>query len=378
MKKYIIEDEIIFIEEELENYLIEKYKYKKKEIKCYWVSKNDYSQKLYSPIYFELRSDLKEHFDYSILKRETICVINFISERFNIRKDLIRIFFNGKDGFYLVIPGIVTGLFDLDNINKKIKKIAEYIKSEIDIKTLRLDIYELDSYHIQFNTQNKNTNLFLVNLGIELLDKFKYSELIDYAKHERKERFFGRVDYKISNIEPSLLEIIEKNECEEELNIWDEEYVPCKKGINKSYVKEFYKICESNSKYIGLIDEARSLYNRIYLQSNRFKEAEKEAFIGDCKYNLIESILNYLYVQNSKHQICRLNDSISSNKEKVICEIGKDSADLILYYGTQIIGNEEIFIKYDDGIENISFDELIEITATIYIYLENKYMKNIG
>lgn len=373
MKKYLIEDKIIFVEEELENYVIEKYKYKKKEVKCCWISRNDYSKKLYSPIYFELRSSLKGHFDYSILKRETLDVINFVSTRFNIRKDLIRIFFNGKDGFYLVIPGIVTGLFDLDNINKKIKRIAEYIKKEIDIKTLRLDIYELDSYHIQFNTENKSTNLFLVNLGIELLDKLKYNELIDYAKYERKEKFFGRVDYRVSEIEPNIIKIIEEVEDEEEFNIWEKGYINCEKGINKNSVKEFYKRCESIDKYIGLIDEAKEFYNNIYLQSNRFKGLEKEIFIRDAKYDLIEMLLSYLYIKDSKYQIYRLNNSISSYKEKVICKISKDSADLILYLGTTIIGNEEMFIKFSNGIENLSFEEIIEIIATVYIYLENKY-----
>lgn len=375
MKKYLIEDKIIFVEEDLESYIVEKYKYKKKEIKCCWISENNYSKKLYSPIYFELRSDLKGYFDYSILKRETLDVINFISIRFNIRKDLIRIFFNGKDGFYLVIPGIVTGLFELENINKKVKRIAEYIKREIDVKTLRLDIYELDSYHIQFNTENKSTNLYLVNLGVELLDKLKYNELIDYAKYERKERFFGRVDYRVSDINPSILEIIEEVEDEYICNDFKEGYITYEKGINKDSVKEFYKRCESIDKYIGLIDEAKELYNNIYLQSNRFKGREKDSFIRDSKYNLIESLLNYLYINNSKYQICRLNDSILSYKEKVICEISKDGVDLILYLGTTIIGNENMFIKFSDGTESLSFEEMIEIIATVYIYLENNHEK---
>lgn len=375
MKKYLIDDKIIFVEEELETYVLEKYKYKQKEVKCCWFSGDEESDKLYSPIYFELRSDLKGYFDYSILKRETLDVIDFISNNFNIRKDLIRIFFNGKDGFYLVIPGIVTGLFYLNNINKQIKKIAKYIKGKIDIKSLRLDIYELDSYHIVFNTENKSTNLFLVNLGIELLNKFTYKELIDYTKYERKERFFGRVDYRVNDIEPSILEVIGDMEDEKEIKKWRDEYIPYEKGVNKNSVKEFYRRCDTIDKYMMLIDEARCLFNQINLESNRFKGQEKEIFIRDKKFDLIQIILNYLYIKNSKYQICRLNDEMLSYREKVICEISKDNADLILYLSTFIIGNEDIFIKMSNGIESLSFEEIIEVTATVYIYLENRYEK---
>ena len=58
-----------------------------------------------------------------------------------MKKYLIRIYFNGKDGFYLVIPGIVIGLFRLNNFNEELKKLAEYVKERINIENIRTDIY---------------------------------------------------------------------------------------------------------------------------------------------------------------------------------------------------------------------------------------------
>lgn len=381
MKKYLIDDKFIFIDKNLDTYLLEKYKHKQKDIKCSWYIYDENNKSLYSPIYFELKSSLNGHFDFSILKRETLDVIDFISKNFNIRKDLIRIYFNGKDGFYLVIPGIVTGLFDVNNINKAIKRIAEYIKEKINVKNLRLDIYELNSYHIKFNTQNKNTNLFLLNLSIDLLNKFTYKKLVDYASCERNKRFFGRVNYRVTKIEPSILQIIkdcinEKEVDTEEIDIWLDGYVPYKIGINKNSVNEFYRRCETIDNYRELLNEAQSFYRHMILQSNKFKGYEKQTFLNNSNYDLIIMLLNYLYIKDSKYQICTISDK-SSSYDKVICKIDADGADIILYLSHSIIGNEDIFIEINNHIGNLNFEEIIEITATVFIYLESKYKEDL-
>lgn len=49
--------------------------------------------------------------------------------------------------------------------------------------------------------------------------KFTYKELVKYASCQRKERFFGRVDYRVTEIEPSLLEIIDKHSEKRLINV---------------------------------------------------------------------------------------------------------------------------------------------------------------
>ena len=373
MKKYLIDEKVVFAHNTLNTYIIERYKYKEKEVKVCWYSGNIELGELYAPIYFELRNDLKGYFDYSILKRETLEVVEFITERFNIRKDLIRIYFNGKDGFYIVIPGIVTGLFRLKNINEELKKLAEYVKESINVENIRTDIYELDSYHIEFNTENKSTNLYLVNLSKEMVNKFTYKELVKYASYKREDRFFGRVDYRATEIEPSLLEVIDNHSEKRLINQWLDGYIPTESGINKESVKKFYRECETIEEYIGLVDEAREFYNHMRLQSNRFKESEKETFFKDVNYDLIIMLLNYLYIKNSKYQLYKLEEE-SIVKEHVLCEInGKNNAELILYFNSFIMGNEDISIYMGNDLGKKSFEEVIEIAATLYIYLKNNY-----
>ena len=373
MKKYLIDEKVVFAHNTLNTYIIERYKYKEKEVKVCWYSGNIELGELYAPIYFELRNDLKGYFDYSILKRETLEVVEFITERFNIRKDLIRIYFNGKDGFYIVIPGIVTGLFRLKNINEELKKLAEYVKESINVENIRTDIYELDSYHIEFNTENKSTNLYLVNLSKEMVNKFTYKELVKYASYKREDRFFGRVDYRATEIEPSLLEVIDNHSEKRLINQWLDGYIPTESGINKESVKKFYRECETIEEYIGLVDEAREFYNHMRLQSNRFKESEKETFFKDVNYDLIIMLLNYLYIKNSKYQLYKLEEE-SVVKEHVLCDInGKNNAELILYFNSFIMGNEDINIYMGNDLGKKSFEEVIEIAATLYIYLKNNY-----
>ena len=99
--KYLIDEDILYIDDRLQGYIEEKYRYNYKEVKKSWFHVSSDKKNLLSGLlYFELQKDLKGIFDFSILKRETLEVIEFIKETFNIRKDLIRIYFNGENGFY--------------------------------------------------------------------------------------------------------------------------------------------------------------------------------------------------------------------------------------------------------------------------------------
>ena len=107
----------------------------------------------------------------------------------------------------------------------------------------------------------------------------------------------------------------------ESINKWLEGYIPTESGINKESVKKFYRECETIEEYIGLVDEAREFYNHMNLESNRFKVSEKENFLKDANYDLIIMLLNYLYIKNSKYQLCRLKEGELVFKEHVLCEI---------------------------------------------------------
>lgn len=162
---------------------------------------------------------------------------------------------------------------DTNNLCKILKRLAEYVKLELDCRNLRLDIYELDSYHIEFNTENKSTSLFLVDLSVELLMKYTYKELIRYARN-KKEEIFEVVQVNEIDIDDSIFEGIEKIGRYVNYEAWIGNYVPLQIGINKEAVKEFYSMCETVKKYEGLIEELEDiiiicLYKAIDLRMKR-------------------------------------------------------------------------------------------------------------
>ena len=318
-------------------------------------------------LYFELQKDLKGIFDFSILKRETLEVLEFIKETFNIRKDLIRIYFNGENGFYLTVPSVAIDEIAETNICDALKKIAIYVKEETGVESLKLDIYDIDSFHISFKSKKESTNLYLINISAEMLSKFTYKELINYASEYRDERYYGMVDYMYPDeMNPVIKEVVGAKEEEKYINTWLKDYSnDIKKDEMEESVSRLIKLCDENEAYKGLIEEGQVLYNEIMLMSNKYEGYKRESFIRSAHYGLILTFIDNLYVKHSEYQLLNLNEYSTS---KVLCNFVEGKLDLLFYFSNHYFGNEEIGIKVTKELEEATYEELLEFVILIYEY----------
>lgn len=245
LNKYYIGDKTYFLNPYLQDYITVMYSYNEKysdcEIEESWMSREDEHGALITEIYFELRSSIEHKIDYYKLKMETAKVVDYLCSHFGLERENIIITFNGQDGFYLKIYAFIIMLYPGATLRNSVRLIAQRVKEELDIDTLKLDIYEADSRHVIFMTMKNKTELCLNEISYEMLTDFSYGELIDYCSEKHMERYavmFEDTDYfqnALTDIIGEYTDGVEENDLEQ----WLKGYKPYEKLTYQQYVDKF-------------------------------------------------------------------------------------------------------------------------------------------
>lgn len=339
-----------------------KAKYREKPVLTSWYFCDfDDSQKLHAPIYIEVKKDLMGVSDYANLQSDVLKVIKYFKDNMKIDSKYLRIYFNGENGFYIVLPSIISGLGESNNVNFIIKKIAEQIKDETKCESIRLDIYDISSTHYMFNTINQKTGLYLVNLSEDLIREFTYKNLITLAGKSNNESYFTETVMPFTYAEKSVYETEKNYNGFEE---WKGRNTRAY-GVCDTALEEFKNKCEHNSIYKRQFQKLELSYKDVFLASSKYSMNDRKYFVRVMMVEMIKTFISNIH-SSDKHVSFRwYAEKPDSDRNCALCSDYTKQVDPLLHVNIYSIENEKFCIVLDDFFNNINFDYLLKVIATI-------------
>jgi len=117
----------------------------------------------YAPLYFDLDKNDKYGFDYA--KEDCNKLIHYFTMNFDLPKECIRTFFSGNKGFHVYINPEILGVQPHSKIAYVFKRIALYLKSLLELKTLDTkSIYSITRQMRLTDSIHHKSGLFKVEL----------------------------------------------------------------------------------------------------------------------------------------------------------------------------------------------------------------------
>ncbi|MSR90971.1 hypothetical protein [Inconstantimicrobium porci] len=365
INKYIINDRQVFMSSSASEYI--KAKYREKAVLTSWYfCDSHYSQKLHAPIYIEIKKELIGVSDYTNLQNDVLKVIKYLRENMKIETKYLRIYFNGENGFYIVLPSIISGLGQANNVNFIIRKIVESIKEETNVDSIRLDIYDISNTHYMFNTINQKTGLYLINLSEELIKQFTYKNLITLAGKNMNETYFEETVIPFTYSDKSVYEI------EKDYNgfkQWQGRHIR-EYGVCDTALKEFKNKCIHNSIYKEQFQKLELSYKDVFLASSKYSMNERKYFVRVMMVEMIKTFISNIH-SNDKHVSFRwYAEKPDSERNCALCSDYVKQVDPLIHVNIHSIENEKFCIVLDDFFNNINFDYLLKVIATIDSVIE--------
>lgn len=160
-------------------------------------------------LYADFYLDFDAEDDFEKAREDAIASISYLKQKFtyNIPEEVIRIYFSGKKGIHLVVPGAVFGIEPDKHLNEYFKVMATSVSEQTIHNTLDLKIYDRRRLFRMANSIHADTGLYKIPITYfelvmmetdEIKELAKKPRAIEYGKAHQVSR--ARMEYQ-SNIE---------------------------------------------------------------------------------------------------------------------------------------------------------------------------------
>lgn len=132
-------------------------------------------------LYADFYLDFDAEDDFEKAREDAIASVSYLKQKFtyNIPEGMIRIYFSGKKGIHLVVPGLVFGVEPDKHLNEYFKVMAQGVAEQTEHKTLDLKIYDRRRLFRMTNSIHADTGLYKIPIT--------YFELVMLSVEEIKE-----------------------------------------------------------------------------------------------------------------------------------------------------------------------------------------------
>ena len=144
------------------------------------------TSKAYGEFYMDFDIDMKKDSDFEKIRKDVIIVISTLKKRLGLTSDDMNIFFSGNKGFHVMVNPITLGIAPKQDLNVDFKLFARRLKSYTLYKTLDTVVYDKVRLMRINNTINGKSGLYKVKIDEEILRKYSYEEIKEYAKSPKE------------------------------------------------------------------------------------------------------------------------------------------------------------------------------------------------
>lgn len=138
--------------------------------------------RLYGAPYLDLDLNLER---FEEVKWQARLVMQFYALHFGIPFEMQEIYFSGSKGFHVLIPPQVFGITPDRQLNVKHKKLAAYIRSELNCDTIDLGIYDRKRLFRLPNSINSKTGFYKVPVSLQFLYDATLADICRWASKPR-------------------------------------------------------------------------------------------------------------------------------------------------------------------------------------------------
>ncbi|MBL4930431.1 hypothetical protein [Clostridium paridis] len=324
--------------------------------------------------------------DFLDIKEETIRVVDFIANEFKVKVEYIRIYFNGIDGFFIVVSNIALGLYDTgrNDIYLRINHVVKYIKEKTKCDYIVTDNYGLDLVHLEFETLHLNTKLYTHRISRDRLEMLDKKNFIEYFSDIQREKFRNGVREFRDEPEGKLKEVLESYiplYSEQELSSWKKSYFNFDVNNNLSTgenLEAFKMKLANDANYNRGNNFLLYMYNTMLNEVNNYPKQESSAF----KITWIRlMVTEFLVMTNEDKGLGVIEDNTNYYIFNIIS--GVTEYIMQLNIANYLVENDEKIIRfmYDNtkvhGIDRTSesefeFESLIRALSNIDYMLNEK------
>lgn len=138
-------------------------------------------------LYADFYLDFDAEDDFEKAREDAIASVTYLKQKFtyNIPESMIRIYFSGKKGIHLVVPGIAFGIEPDKHLNEYFKMMAQGCSEQTVHKTLDLKIYDRRRLFRMTNSIHADTGLFKIPITYFELVMLSVGEIKELAKGPR-------------------------------------------------------------------------------------------------------------------------------------------------------------------------------------------------
>lgn len=152
----------------------------------YYESDDIYNCRIMGSLMFDFDKEIHAEQEYKQIVRDVVMAFLFIEEEMHIKESDIRLYFSGSKGFHLEVPFELLGIEPSADLAEQYKIIGKKITNEIIHNTVDTKIYERRRLFRIPNTINTKTGLYKVPITLDMLRKFSYEEMKEYASSPKE------------------------------------------------------------------------------------------------------------------------------------------------------------------------------------------------
>ena len=138
-----------------------------------------------SLMYGDLYFDFDDINNFENVRKDVIVVLNMIEVIFQIKKELVKIYFSGNKGIHLIVPAELLGVTPSAELNYIYKYIVTLAKSFTPNKTLDTQIYDNKRLFRIPNTKHEKSHLYKIPITLNELQSLSINQIRDMAKQQR-------------------------------------------------------------------------------------------------------------------------------------------------------------------------------------------------
>lgn len=145
------------------------------------------TSRAYGEFYMDFDIDMKKDSDFEKIRKDVLIVISTLKRQVKLKSDDMHIFFSGNKGFHVMVNPKALGIVPKKDLHKDYKLFARRLKSYTLYKTLDTVVYDKVRLMRINNTINSKSGLYKVKINEEILRKFSYEEMKEYAKSPKED-----------------------------------------------------------------------------------------------------------------------------------------------------------------------------------------------
>lgn len=138
-----------------------------------------------SLMYGDLYFDFDDVNNFENVRKDAIVVLSTIEIIFQIKKELVKIYFSGNKGIHLIIPAEILGVTPSAELNCIYKYIATMAKNFTPNKTLDTQIYDNKRLFRIPNTKHEKSQLYKIPITVDELRNLSIEQIRNMAMQQR-------------------------------------------------------------------------------------------------------------------------------------------------------------------------------------------------